>query len=286
MTRVFIRAILRSRYLKIIVMIAISFGIWSCRDEVSEDIGPVGVIEGWMDSDGYPVVIFTQSINPEVSGEISQAVIKWGTVRISDGEEECILTGGPSNSYFPPYRYYTYDMKGEPGRTYEITAEYGDIRVSAKARMPYPVKIDSIRFERVETNDSLRTAQLFYTVPDGDSYFYVTMRDGIKARPYPSLLAISEGGRPGESKGIPLMKPKIKIDSVKYAPHFKVGEELEITLNRVDRDAYEFWKEYSNYILVGTSPFIGGDKGLHGNVSGGFGIWSVQGVDKKFIIVK
>ena len=74
------------------------------------------VVEGHIDSGGYPVVILTASASPaEGNIAISDKLIRWGKVTISDGDTTIIMTGGPNKKYFPPYTYSTFRMKGKPG---------------------------------------------------------------------------------------------------------------------------------------------------------------------------
>ena len=99
--------------------------VCGCDDDGTDGIPVLPVIEGWIDSDGYPVVMFTASVtSDEAAASLIDKMIVWGKVTISDGSRTVVMTGSLADGYFPPYRYYTFDMKGEPGRTYTVVADY------------------------------------------------------------------------------------------------------------------------------------------------------------------
>ena len=265
--------------MSVTVVLCISAMVCGCDESGLEPSEPVAVIEGWLNSDGYPVVIFTESIVPEQSGSLRDKLITWGRVTISDGEREVVLTGGANQMMFPPYRYYTYDMKGEPGRTYTITAEYRNLKATATCRMPRATMIDSIVTHSIEGNDTLRTGVLYYTAPDDcPAYYYLTMSDGYsRSRPYATLMGTSMATTPGEVMSIPVFMPKLRVDSLTYVPQLKVGTEFTVHLNRVTAEVFEFWKAYDNMLTFGNNQFISSSVSLPTNIDGGLGVWSAQG---------
>lgn len=253
-------------------------------------LGVMPVIDGWIDSEGYPVVVFTASLQPgENDQKVADKVIVWGKVTVSDGTDTVILTGGPDSDYFPPYKYYSFRMRGTPGKTYRLTAEYEDFYAEATCTMPFPTPIDSVSLRPIEGEDSLRSALLHFTSPsDVPAYYYVTMRErGKGSRAWPTLMGAVKATEPGKAMSVPVFHPKNQLDTAEYVPQLKVTEELEINLCRVTEDVYEFWDAYNNAVLFGGSTFIVKDNGdLGGNVNGGFGVWSVQGVSREYLTVE
>ena len=65
------------------------------------------VVEGWIDEGGFPVVILTKSLTIsdkyQEADSLSQYLIRWAKVSVSDGEREVVLTGKFDSRYFPPY---------------------------------------------------------------------------------------------------------------------------------------------------------------------------------------
>lgn len=260
----------------------------ACAGEI-EPQPPRPVIEGWIDSDGYPVVMFTSSLSPDAAGgNLSDMMIRWGRVTISDGERTVIMTGGLNHDFLPPYRYYTFEMKGQPGRTYTVTADYEDLRAKASCTMPEPTAIDSIVFRPAENNDSLRTGTLYFTAPANcPAYYNVEIRQHFHGgRPYPVPFGTVTATTPGKKIAVPLSRPKNALDTVPYEAQFRVGEQLEISLCHIDPQVYDFWHAYGNDVMFGHSVFLGGSQSLPTNISGGYGVWSARGTSKESIEIR
>ncbi|MCH5217602.1 MAG: DUF4249 family protein [Muribaculaceae bacterium] len=261
----------------------------SCLSE-PEAPPTMAVIDGWFDSDGYPVVQFTASLEPSQQDQsIADKMIRWGLVTISDGDTTIVMTGAYDRRYFPPFRYYTTGMTGVPGKTYTVTVKYEDLYAEASCLMPVPTPIDSITIERIEGNDTLRAGNLHFTAPaDVPAYYYLQMRDDAPgSRPYPTMLGTARAEVAGAKMTIPLFNPKNQLDSLDFIPQLKVGQRVQVKLCRITEEVYEFWNSYDNATMFGGSQFLtepGG--GLGGNVSGGYGIWSPQGVASEYIRVE
>lgn len=267
-----------------LVLILILFA-GGCEKEYVSSALTKGVIDGRFGSGGYPDIVFSRSIVPEEEGTLSDVMINWGKVTIDDGEREVVLTGRMDSSRIPPFYYYTFDMKGEPGKTYTLKASFRDISVESVSRMPYPVPIDSIIFSPTES-DSLRSAVLYFTAPDEvPSYFYISMREPGRGD-NPCMLGCIRTNRAGEKCSLPVLRPKQKIDSVKYVPHLKIDDVVTVSLNRVEKEVYDYWSSYDNMVMFSSSPFISTNESLPSNIEGGFGIWSPQGTSSLTIVVK
>ena len=245
------------------------------------------VIEGYLRSGDTPLVLFSSSVVPGTSGNIADAVVNWGKVTVSDGDTAVVLTGRVDDSYMPPYVYYTFDMTGTPGKTYSVTAEFKDLKACSTMTMPMPVEIDSITLIRSD-NDTLRSATLHFTSPgQSPAYFYLSMRQNARgSRMMPCMMGSIKTDRPHTHYSIPILKPRVRIDSVKYVPQLAVGEEWIVSLNRTEGPVYDFWKAYDDMVMFSTSPFISTSESLPTNVSGGFGVWSVEGSSQMAVTVQ
>lgn len=71
-----------------------------------------------------------------------------------------------------------------------------------------------------------------------------------------------------------------------FIPQLIKGEKWEVKLCRISKDVYEFWKEYDNAVMFGGSQFVNASQSLSGNIIGGYGVWSVQGVSSEIIEVE
>ena len=99
----------------------------ACTQDPADMQEPELVVEGWIDSGGYPVVFVTTSlpINSQSgqSSNLSDHLLKWAKVSISDGTNETILTGKYMKDYTIPYAFTTTDLKGECGKTYQLVVD-------------------------------------------------------------------------------------------------------------------------------------------------------------------
>ncbi|MCM1348090.1 MAG: DUF4249 domain-containing protein [Firmicutes bacterium] len=260
----------------------------AASSDIPEEPMRLPVIEGWIDSDGYPVVMFTSSLPPSTEGgNVAEMMIRWGKVVVSDGCDSVILTGGPNSGYFPPFRYYSFDMKGVPGRTYTVDVEFDNLHARAECRMPEPTTIDSIVFRGADS-DTLRTGTLYFTAPaDCPAYYNLEIKEyGRRRRAYPAMLGAISTTVPGAKVEVPVFRPKNELDTGLFVPQFAVGDEIEVSLCRVEKPVYDFWSAYDNDVVFGHSVFLGTSAPLPTNVQGGLGVWSARGVDKRAVTVR
>ena len=91
----------------------------ACMEEEDAELQTQLVVEGWIEDGGYPVVLLgeTHAIDAGMQN-IENYIVRWGKVTISDGTDSVVLTGGYDNDFFPPYKYTTFKMTGQAGKTY------------------------------------------------------------------------------------------------------------------------------------------------------------------------
>lgn len=245
------------------------------------DPAPRAVIEGWIDDDGYPVVIFTASFVPDEGNvTIADKVIRWGKVTVSDGTREVVLTGSPDKRFFPPFVYRSYELQGRPGATYTLRADYLDLHAEAVCTMPPAIPPGSVevRESPVEGSDSLRSATLLITAPDDcPAYYHVS----VSVRPddrryYPGMMGCVAATRPGEVVELPVFRGKTSLSADDFVPQLPRHSDVSIRLERVSGEVYRFWEAFNEATLFGGSQFVSHFTSLPGNVEGGFGVWSAR----------
>ena len=69
------------------------------------------IVEGWIEEGGFPVVILSRSMPVSTDYQnvdsLSDFIVRWAKVTISDGSDSIVLTGKYDKGYFPPYIYTT-----------------------------------------------------------------------------------------------------------------------------------------------------------------------------------
>ena len=253
----------------------------ACDTPADYSLDPQPVIEGWIDSDGYPNVIFTVAYSPEETDvSVADKLIRWGKVTVSDGSDTVVLTGGMSDDFFPPFVYRSYRMKGRPGRTYTVTAEYRNLRATAVATMPEPPVIAGVATRKIATSDTLRSVTVTVRAPaDGcPAYYHVSTKVlPDELRYLPALFGCVRADVPGEEVEIPVYRGKTSISDGDYMPQLPSNRTVMIKVERVTRQIYDFWNMFNSASAFGGSQFVSQASSLPTNVSNGLGYGSAQG---------
>lgn len=255
-----------------LMMIPVLAAFQSC-DDSTPDEPPALVVEGHIDADGYPVVCVTATLDPSVTGTvISDCIVRWAKVSLSDGDTTVILAGGPDKRFFPPYTYRSYDMKGRPGSTYTLTVEYDGQTATATTTIPrHRTEIDSISLEKA--GDGLSHATVFMTHRSDETQYYRLFArvKGLNTAPLPTMLGTFTASPGQGSMSHPANRPKTDTDTADYTAAFRKGEEVEFRLATMERQAYDFWMDYDNAVAFGGSQFLAPTAPLRTNVKGGLG---------------
>lgn len=248
------------------------------------------VVEGWIDSDGHPVVILTTTINPDAvkEGNVDDIVVKWGKVVINDGENDIVLSGTPDRDYFPPYIYTDYSFVGTPGKTYAIKASFQGMEAYALTTMMPSPSIDSVSF--ASASDKGRKNVFVHFKPDvkddAKTYYKIfVMQKGRDKRYLPGFMGDLAVENTTKSVSMPVCRGKSDIDTLDYYSSFERGDTLFLKLARMERQAYEFWTDYENAITIGGSSVISSTYSMRTNMEEGLGYWFAYGVDKAVVIV-
>lgn len=266
--------------MRFLLPLCLLFAATACSDtDPLPPLEPKAVIEGWIDSDGYPRVIFTSAfIEGEENVSIADKLIRWGTVRISDGSKSVIMTGGPDEDLFPPYSFFTYEMKGTPGTTYTITADYKELHAEASCTMPEPPDVAEVIETPIEGSDTLRAVSIRIANPSAErAYYHVSTRVlPDETRYLPAIMGCAEA-EPGQTVTLPVFRGKTSISDADFVPQLPSNRAVLVRVERVTPAVYAFWQAFNEATMFGGSIFVGNNSSLPGNISGGFGIWSAQG---------
>lgn len=261
----------------------------ACLPPDEADPSPALVVEGWIDSDGYPVVMLTRTVSPaHAEASLSDLVVRWGRVSLSDGDTTLLLTGAVNSDYFPPFVYRSYALRGQPGRIYTLQADYADLHVSAQCTMPAPIPIDSIRQDPIADGpDTLRAVTLTLRSPGRGGYVRLFTRVyGKNAVRLPAVLGTYALPDSGQTLSIPVYRGRSAVQEGPFEPQMAVGDTVEITLAHIAEPVYRFWTDYDNAVLFGGSQFVTPPQSIRSNVSGGYGVWSAQGVTRRTVIIR
>lgn len=267
-------------------LLCLSLLFFSCNtdDDVSEQ--PKLVVEGWIDSGGYPIVLLTATVPISEQGrdvkDLGDYVLRWAKVTVSDGEREVVLTGMLDKRYFPPYVYTTSRLRGEVGKTYRLTVSYSGLYAEAETFIPQPVPLDSIRVRPCEDSDTLyQIRAYFHDDPSQSAYYKFFTRIGRNQRMYLSSYIQTLDNSvflSGEEIDVSVMRGRLITDRPnEYTPYFTEKDTVVVKFARMDSLSFLFWNQMEHNMTLSFLPVTAAKRNPQFNVKGGIGYWCGYG---------
>ena len=278
---------------KIIFLILVC-GLFSCEGDEFISAPKQIVVEGWIDSYGYPVVILTTTAPVETEKQnvssISDYIVKWAKVTIDDGENQVVLTGKVDEDYFPPYIYTTGDMKGEVGKTYKLTIEYEDFYATAETTIPPPVEIDSFTIKKIGGNSNSYSLTAHFKDDQTEKNYYNFFLNTANS-PYQSFSVVPYGLVNDEVVedsivSVPIHRDRMIIEWENYQADFLFWEVVKLKFVQMDYEGFLVWKSFEELSTLSRNPLFPVTNGLHSNINGGLGYWLGYGASIYRIRIK
>ena len=271
---------------------ALSALLLSCSGDYLPEQNDELVVEGWIEDNGFPVVILTKNINIsnkyQSLDSLSSRIVRWAKVTVSDGEKSVVLTGRYMKGYTPPYIYTTSHFRGEAGKTYQLTVEYGDFHATATTTIPNTQKIDELTVERCAQSDTLYQISLRYNDDEAEQNYYqiFTRVGGRDVRQYLAAYLGTIDNR--------VVKPKTKIpvyrgrdiNTLDYTPYYTINDTVAVKFAHIDRTSYNFWYDYTRNLTTAGNMFFATAASLRSNIIGGTGYWCGMGSDIKYVAIR
>lgn len=264
--------------------------VFSCVRDEEDDLVSELVIEGWIEDGGYPVVYIGKSLLPEETDQISlkDYVVRWGKVSISDGTKTVILTGSYTSEKYRPYRYDTFDMKGEAGKTYRLHAEYDGQTVTAVTTIPVPVAIDSLKAMPCDNDTSYYVKACFRDDRQTDDYYVLFSKRQHKDPGFLlSFMGVISDEVTGEKVEADVYRGASFLSAMdKYSTiYFTSGDTVHVKLCHIDKASYLFWNSFSNMLNLSSNMFFPYTNNPESNIVGGKGYWCGYGACTRTIII-
>lgn len=270
--------------------------IAACNDDMNFEITDPDdriVIDGWIENGQYAKVLLTRNspyFSSVDSSSIRDLVLTRAKVSLSDGERSEVLILRRNEEYFPPFVFQGNEIKGIPGKTYTITAEYGGRKAWAHTSIPVSVGLDTVYFKPEADNDSLGSLFLEFTDPSEIKNYYrvLTRRQGKDPRYYSStIMGIDDQFFNGQKFGFSIRKAPETFLSSDINEYYKLGDTVSIKFCTIDKEHYEFWSSFQDEVFNSSNPFATSLTVIKSNIEGdGLGIWGGYGVSHYSFIVK
>ncbi len=266
------------KHIVFIVLWGLVFG--ACEEEQEEILSeqPLMVVEGFIDSGGFPVVMLTTSV--PISEEsvqfdsLASHLLRWAKVSINDGEQTVILTGMLDRDYFPPFIYTTSRMRGKVGKTYTLEVEYQDYHATAVTTIPEPPQVDSFSVRPTKGESQCEIVAHISHKGDEERYYKAFVRMGRWGKQWDSAyLGLIAGDAIQENAELAVNRPWLITDNEEYKPSFNYADTLSVKIACLDAEAYRFWKDYEDHLNFSRNPLFPLTRNLHSNIQGGIGCW-------------
>lgn len=260
---------------------------FSCHEDYEYHEERVLVVEGWIDSGDYPVVMITTSASVSEKEQqfdsFDEYLLKWAKVTVSNGKKEVVLTGKIDTCYTPPYIFTTGKMKGEPGEKYRLTVSCDDFYAEAETTIPQQVSLDSLTVSQVE-GDSLFQLKAHFRDNQLENNFYkffvkVKGKDNVMR---PSFLGTVNDEVLGEHAEVIVYQP-LRMFNHDYTPFYRKNDIISVKFSQMNEEAYQFWKEYDELQSFSGVLFFPVTSSLPSNIKGGIGYWFGYGSNTYYL---
>lgn len=272
---------MRNLFIYLAFAYSILISMNSCDENHMPDPVESIVVEGWIDVGRFPVVILTHSLPLRSIGEglpmdeLSDYVVRWAKVTVSDGESEVVLTGGNDEDYFPPYIYTTGEMRGVAGKTYYLKVETDNEVLTATTTIPNePPCIDSVVCDRLdESNSFYRINAYLKDNTDTHNFYKSFVLTGFEKKHFlSSYLGVVDDSLVDSAFVIQIIRGDnvIEPDAGSY---FEEGTDVVLKIATMDNVSYNIWQGYEDKTRLGFSYLTSSTTNVPTNINGGIGMW-------------
>lgn len=264
----------------------------SCQDDTIAASEQKIVVDGWIDEGGFPVVLLTKNVpissQYQEIDSLSNYLIKWAKVIISDGESQVTLTGKIDKHYSTDYIYTTSRLRGQAGKRYTLKVDYENFHASAVTTIPRSVSVDSFEVERCADSDTLFQIRAHFTDPPSEHNYYkiFTERMNRDKEFYSSFMGTVDDNNTDTLKSITIHRSNGVLTEEKYTPYFSINDTVIVKFSTIDSTTYLFWRDFEKTVSLSRTSFFRISDNIHSNISGGLGCWCGYGAKYYVIDIK
>lgn len=250
------------------------FGLTSCQKVIDVDLNstePRIVIEGTIsDQQGPYSVKLSQTVNFDETNSFPP--VTGAAVRISDnvGNSETLLETVPGT-------YTTSSLRGVPGRTYMLLVAVDGKEYTAISTMPSPVTIDKLKVEKLPFHGETIISVQFQDIAGVSNYFrFVEVLNGVQQK---DIFLTDDRLQDGSAIISTLIGSRRNNNDDDEG--LEAGDTVDVFLQCIDEDVYEFFRSADN--AIGQSPSPSNPRTNLSN--GALGYFSAYAARSKTIII-
>lgn len=275
------------------VLIMLTIAVVCCNDdfELQNEEKSQLVVEGWIERGKFPVVILTRtfpvSTEYQSMDDLSDYVVRWAKVTVSDGTDSVVLTGKFDKGYFPPYIYTTGRLRGVAGRHYTLTVEYRDYHATARTFIPATSADCAFRVEPCTDSDTLfQIKAKFRDNPTEKNYYQFFTRVGIQTKQFQaSYLGTLDDAVIDSVTETPVYRGR-QFSLQEYTPYFSLGDTVAVKLAHIDETSFRIWDCYTKTKTLSSNLFLSTSEDIETNIRGGYGYWCGYNAVTDYIVIR
>ena len=275
---------------KILILSILLTLLISCDPVETPQLDDQITVEGWIDEGGHPIVMLTKAILVDHTARdvsnLSDYIVKWAKVTISDGEHSEILTGKYNPRYYPPYIYTTSNIVGKAGKTYSLLVEYKNYTITALTTIPHHVDIDTAFAVPSTDSTDFGIKIIFNDNPSTHDYYKTFSNCDSTSNMYLSTIMQTIDDSYFSKREIENIVYRGRYLDKEYKHGFSRGEIVMVKLCHIDSISYAIWKDYENSLSFSRNPILRYNNNITTNITGGLGYWCGYGASEKIIEVK
>ena len=273
-------------------MVAFCCFLSGCRQE--EPAVSHLLVEGWIEEGKHPIVMLHRSCPYDqidttyegIEDLVEDYHVPFGKVTISDGDTTVVLTGRVNLKYLPPYTYSSVYIRGEAGKTYYLTVQYGDYYATAQTTLPARASFDSICVRQQGTD---RMSVVGYIRQAPARTHYLVFAKPLRQAQY-NLCPLGVVTTPDSVSDVAVnvYNPFRDKSNNPIEEAFSFFERSDTTgiyikIAMVDDEAFAFWDSFSTLSLFGGVLFIPVRQNITSNIHGGIGYWCGMGSTEYYL---
>jgi hypothetical protein len=282
----------------ILSVMCISFVFYSCEKDIHIDVPTAEekvVVQGSIDLNDFAKVSLTRNLpyfGTIDSSMIMNLLIQNATVIVSDGIINDTLHEVIDFTTFPPKYYKGTIIKGEVGKTYNLTVIALGKTFTAITTIPAPVPLDTAWFKVESNQDSLGYVWASFTDPAEPGNYYRVFTKRISKDPQfvPMLGSVNDDKYfNGQNFQFSMIRGSSSLNSTTEDPEFgffKIGDTIVVKACTIDKAHYTFWRTAEGEIYGGNNPFSNPTQIVTNIEGGALGVWGGYGCFYYTVIAK
>ena len=231
------------------------------------------IVDGRIELGRHAIV--SLSLNEKYDGgidslELSDMIVRWAKVTVSNGVESEILTGRFNEDYQQKFIYTGSEIVGKENETYTLNIEYSGQSWSATTTIPEASELHDISVEWV--NDTLYRIKAYLPPTPNNAPCMVECALNESMYYKPALACIFDSNVSG---GYVTINRPINYTEIKsYTTLFNIQDVVRLRFSTMPQFGYDYWSMWENNVINNLNPIFPAQHNPISNISNNaIGAW-------------